>query len=120
MIHPFAGRVRKEDIENEIRAINKLCSIRHEHIVHVYTHGTLNPNSSYYCIDMELCSMNLEEYIQGKKTAGLRYWFPASTPEDLLNVLEIMIQIMTGLSYIHGANEVHRDLNPQNGIINFA
>lgn len=117
VIHPFSGKGGEEDIENEIRAINKLCSGQHENIVHVYGHGRLGPNSRYYCIDMELCTLNLEEYIQGKITEGLRDWRRPSQREDLLHVLGIMEQVMSGLSYIHRENEVHRDLNPQNGII---
>lgn len=93
---------------NEVRAIDKLCKHRHENIVTVLRHGWLN--SSYYFFDMELCEMNLEQYISGELNTS-------SVPEtyDATEILNIITQVTSGLDFIHNHAEVHRDLKPRNG-----
>jgi hypothetical protein len=50
-------------VQNEARAIRKLCGQgNHPNIVAVINHGQL-PNAPYYFIDMELCDINLHDYI---------------------------------------------------------
>lgn len=68
---------------------------------------------------MELCEINLEEYIQGRVTGirGLVDWqtvFKEGQAEFL--ILAIFQQLLSGLAFIHGYNEVHRDMAPQNGM----
>jgi len=106
---------------NEVRVITKLCSTGgHGNIIAVLQHGWLNKDQKYY-IDMELCEMNLEDFINGPYIATLgnkRYFDPicmgVEGPE-CLNLWNIMRDITRGLEYIHGLREVHRDLKPQNG-----
>src|SRR5204863_1191244 len=55
------------DIENEIRAIEKLCmNGKSDNLVAVLSHGWLSQSPFYY-IDMELCETNLETYIKSTK-----------------------------------------------------
>jgi len=56
VVREFSG-ITKEDIDNEVRAITKLCKSRHSNIVHVIDHGPLKPDSAFYFIDMELCEI---------------------------------------------------------------
>lgn len=66
---------------------------------------------------MEYCDINLEEYVLCKRRNihGLMDWDKAiSAGHGPFMVCAIMQQIMAGVSFIHGQNEVHRDLNPQN------
>lgn len=97
------------DIMNEVRAIDKLCKQRHENIVAVLCHGWLN--SSYYFFDMELCSINLEQYVSGTEGGSLFQKY------DSQKVVDIITQITSGLDFIHFQAEVHRDLKPRNGTI---
>jgi serine/threonine protein kinase len=116
LIRPFAGRVDESDIANEVRAIDALCKGAHVNIVEVFRHGRLKADSAFYFIDMELCDANLEEYTLGKGLPGLPSWKHAvATRATLPLIVDIMRQICDGLTFIHNHNEVHRDLNPQNG-----
>ena len=99
------------DVQNEIRAVTKLCAPRsHKHIVEVFRHGTL-PNSPYYFFDMELCAFNLKEH-------AVEMWssFFADWSAGLWYIWGIMGQIAAGVSFIQEKLEVHRDLKPNNGI----
>ena len=105
---------------NEARAIDKLCSTSHDHIVQVFRHNRLSPQSPLYFIDMELCEINLEEYIQGQKSGvrGLLEWeVVLEEGQHEFLIIAIMQQILSGVAFIHEQNEVHRDLTPQNGIL---
>jgi serine/threonine protein kinase len=109
-----------EDIENEAQAVSTLCGRGTSlNIVEVVRHGWLPRDSSYYFIDMELCSLTLEQYMQGDganfthtcgRTIGLNTFVP------LCCLLKIGCDIANGLTYLHGLDAVHRDLKPRNGI----
>ena len=103
-----------------MRAINVLCRDPHENIVHVYDHGLLRPNQTFYYIDMELCDLHLGQYMRNEITGirGLLEW-PRVVKEGHLPFLicAIMQQIIRGLVFIHSKGETHRDLSPQNGIL---
>ena len=116
-IRAFVGNVSEEDIRNEARAIAKLCITSHDNIISVLGHDRLSPTSVIYFIDMELCSINLEEYIQGTKVGvrGLIDWNTACNEgQQQFLLFAIMQQLLSGLAFIHGLDEVHRDLTPQN------
>jgi serine/threonine protein kinase len=107
-----------ENVENEVRAVEKLCKPgTHKNIVAVLRHGNLH--SSYYFLDMELCDLNLESWIERKWDQRiepeLRY-FMANAPSRMRlgQIWDIMEDITIGAAYIHSKQEVHRDLKPRN------
>jgi len=68
---------------------------------------TYNPNSEYMIIlyiQMELCQMDLREYITGKTI---------TLPE----ANQIMLNVINGIQYIHSKNIVHGDLTLKNILI---
>ena len=68
---------------------------------------------------MELCNINLEEYILGSKIGikGLIDWDIAGREgQRQFLIIAIMQQLLSGLAFIHRHDEVHRDMAPQNGI----
>lgn len=115
-----------KEIQNEIRAVEKVCLAENPHpnIVKVLRHGTF-PMTRHICLDLELCEFTLECYIKE------RLWKPTSEeiadaageqggPKlELLTrtryIWAIMFQVASGLEFIHGLKEVHRDLKPRNG-----
>ena len=78
---------------------------KNDHIVQVFRHGWLD--SSFYYFDMELCDLNLEQYILGGDESSMTY--------DKDKNWDIFREITCGLDYIHGLHHVHRDLKPRNG-----
>ena len=99
-----------------MRAINKLCKSSHPNIIEVYQHGQLKPSTAFYFIDMELCDFNLEAYATGRSATPLESWEAIRSQGRVsVSVINIMLQILDGLVFVHDHNEVHRDLNPQNG-----
>jgi len=70
------GNVRKEDIENEARAVSKICEGgKCKNIVEVISHGWLPNHNSFYYIDMEFCLETLDDRIFGtvREDAATRY-----------------------------------------------
>jgi serine/threonine protein kinase len=97
-----------EDIRNEIRAVKKLCtSGSTKYIVEVINDGIL-PDSCYF-LDMELCDLNLENYINCEWPQIMKNRVPYLATE-----WSIMGDVLRGLAFIHSKQEIHRDLKPRN------
>lgn len=94
----------KRRFQHEIRI---LAELKHENIVPIYHWGELD-GCPFYVMPF-LSSMNLAEYIQRHKSGqkGL----------DLPVVAEITRQVCAGLQYIHQHFLIHRDVKPQNIMI---
>ena len=105
------------DIDNEVRAIKKLCQSNHPNIVQVLNFGQLEADGVTYFIDMELCGKSLENYIKGETINGLVDWNTVRIHNEAHeNAYKIMQQILNGIVYIHCLDETHRDLSPSNGM----
>lgn len=125
-MRPF-GQTTLKDIENEIEAISKIHAIgRHENIVDILGRDKLG-TSIYYFIDMELCDIDLKEYLQGRRSirddnapvqhsANLVFVSKdCGLQLKLQNAFIILSHITNGLEFAHEHNLVHRDLKPGNG-----
>jgi serine/threonine protein kinase len=112
-------QIRREEIEFEVQAIRKICGNGlHPHIVEVLKLGELR-NTDYYFIDMELCDLNLEEYIYcstpPNPSKSIPYFIKdAPPPLKAQQIWNIMRQIASGVKHMHALNIVHRDLKPAN------
>lgn len=97
---------------NEAKALTELCARgSHKNVVYVIRHGALPPYSFFYYFDMEYCEKTLYQHIVEPPFS--RCGVPCI--DELRSALPIIIDICSGLAYIHEKNYVHRDLNPRNG-----
>jgi serine/threonine protein kinase len=105
-------------VENEVRVLRELCCEgAHANIVAVLTIGALL-NSEDLFIDMELCDLNLDEYIACKKPRdSVPTFFVVDQPPPVkaIQIWNVMLQIAKGVEYLHLKHVVHRDLKPANG-----
>lgn len=99
-------------VNNEFRAINKLCLKKHPNVIEVLKVDTFS-NRSYAFIDMELCDMDLDDYNKSIWKLEIVQGSVKGTREK--GIWNIMMQIANGIAYIHSLAEVHRDLKPKNG-----
>lgn len=111
------GCVTKDDVDNEVRALKKLCQNQHPNIVQVFDYGLLYPDSTVHFIDMELCDISLGNYLLGQELKGVDNWATVREQDEIpWHAYNILQHILNGLLYIHSLNEVHRDLSPTNGM----
>lgn len=88
----------------------------HTNIIRYIADGSIVENASYF-IDMELCHINLNEYMKGSRDVKGIYGLPRWNSEkpDVFLITAIMQQLLSGLAFIHKYGKVHRDLDPRNG-----
>jgi serine/threonine protein kinase len=107
------------EIENEIRVIQKLHENGgHKNIVSFLNHGWLAIEEQVYYIDMDLCTLNLRDFVNGTFISALGPQFlepPArSTEFECLCFWIILKQVTEGLKFVHDHGELHRDIKPEN------
>jgi serine/threonine protein kinase len=99
-----------------------------ENIVDILGHGRFRGPFSFHYIDMELCDINLHDYIHKINNRNVVIDLPsfrrnsasfvhtdALPTTTILNIWTIMLQIASGLAFIHFHSQVHRDMKPRNG-----
>ena len=107
-----------QEIENEIRVIEKIrMQNGHENVVQITNHGWLIKSEAYF-IDMELCEFTLRDFLNKnvKVKSGEVYWQrkPTLDGHSCFNIFTILIHIATGLVFLHQIAECHRDVKPEN------
>jgi len=114
-----------------MRAVDQLQGAEDEgggkkNIVDILGHGRFGGPFSFHYIDMELCDINLHDYIHNNTNVVTDMpsfrWHSASfvhnnafSATTILSIWTIMHQIASGLAFIHFHGQVHRDMKPRNG-----
>jgi len=104
-----------EDYKKEVEAMKTVCNKLHTNMIQYIDHGAIVPDS--YFIDMELCHINLNQYINGTESISGVHGLPAWNKEDpdIFLIIAILQQLLSGLAFMHKEDKVHRDLDPKNG-----
>ena len=84
-----------------------MASIRNENVAQIYSYGE-DKGTPYFVMEY-LEGQTVEELIDAYNRRGL------FTP--LKKAINIMVQVLSGVSAIHNANSVHRDIKPGNIMI---
>lgn len=94
-----------------------LCQSSHPNLVDYIDDGSIVTNSVTYFIDMELCDINLEDFINGAGIVTGLHCLPKwdKNNPDLFLIIAILQQLLNGLAFIHKQDKVHRDLKPTKG-----
>lgn len=122
-----------EDIGKEIRAITDICKPDvHRNIINILRHGSLKL-SDYDYVDMELCVLNLVDYLGNfdrsivlSNEEAIQMCRPVFIQRELegkeeqANIWIIMSHMALGLEFLHNQKYAHRDLKPNNGNPYFA
>src|SRR5277367_1789996 len=104
---PLRRGADAKDIENEMRAVNKLCKSGHANIVQVVEFGSLKLDSVWHFIDMELCDFTLANYADGEDVPLLPNWKKVKENDFFhSSICNINRQIIEGLVFIHHHREV--------------
>jgi serine/threonine protein kinase len=86
---------------------------------------------TFVYIDMELCDFDLDAAIQNRQllsttksdapppndVSGNRFGDMLSREEELECMMNMVHDVTSGLVFMHGLGEVHRDLKPHNGTL---
>jgi len=89
--------------EKEIQVLQKL---NHEHVVRY--HDAFSSGKNSRCIVMEYCSEGcLQDLIEAYKVKARK-----GMPE--VEALDIFVQLLLGMQYVHNHKVLHRDLKPAN------
>lgn len=110
--------ISPDDINNELRAIRRICTTGHKNIVQVFAEWRERLNVGSCCfIVMELCDHNFEQHLDEchrRRYTVFDWWF--HNRKGIFS-MELELDILSGLVFIHSMNEVHRDLKPANGTL---
>lgn len=90
----------------------------HKNIVSVFKYKRDTPHFEAV-VDMELCDLTVDNYIQGDWTPELETRVPCfatvSTSEvTLSHVWDIMEDVTKALVFIHGQGKIHYNIEPSN------
>jgi serine/threonine protein kinase len=96
----------QETCQPVLQEIRILSRLDHPHVIRYYsTWMDVHPQALAIYIQMELCQMNLAQYLENRNYQGTF---------DRLQAWKLLGEILQGVRYIHQCQIIHRDLNPHN------
>ncbi|XP_024542695.1 mixed lineage kinase domain-like protein isoform X2 [Selaginella moellendorffii] len=103
--HKFAVKVFPQGDTSFAKELAVLEADKHPNVLHIAGH-CFDEEKQRYSLVMEKMEMDLANYLLKKKN---------SLP--LLSIVAVMLQVATGMAWLHSKNIIHRDLKPQNILV---
>ncbi|XP_024543707.1 protein-tyrosine kinase 2-beta-like isoform X2 [Selaginella moellendorffii] len=103
--HKFAVKVFPQGDTSFAKELAVLEADKHPNVLHIASHS-FDAEKQRYSLVMEKMDMDLANYLLKKKK---------SLP--LLSIVAVMLQVATGMAWLHSKNIIHRDLKPQNILV---
>ncbi|XP_024542700.1 serine/threonine-protein kinase HT1-like [Selaginella moellendorffii] len=103
--HKFAVKVFPQGDKSFAKELAVLEADKHPNVLHIAGHS-FDEEKQRYSLVMEKMDMDLANYVLKKKN---------SLP--LLSIVAVMLQVATGMAWLHSKNIIHRDLKPQNILV---
>ncbi|EAS05172.3 kinase domain protein (macronuclear) [Tetrahymena thermophila SB210] len=100
--------VDEQEIQNEIRIMQQLKTPLVVQLYDNYVIEKATAPEKYVVFELEKCSCSLQEYLESQGKEG------EFSNEEKLN---IAIQIIDSVNYIHCFNIIHRDIKPDNFLV---
>ncbi|RKZ74350.1 MAG: hypothetical protein DRR19_30185, partial [Candidatus Parabeggiatoa sp. nov. 1] len=109
----FAAKVIQKESSSRYgiydQEVKLLKQFQHENIVKIADHGEDTENNVFFIIT---------EFIDGE-TIDKHFQNGIYNENDFVNFLEMALQILSALSYVHKAEHLHRDIKPSNIMVDF-
>ncbi|XP_024542701.1 serine/threonine-protein kinase HT1-like [Selaginella moellendorffii] len=103
--HKFAVKVFPQGDTSFAKELAVLEADKHPNVLHIASQS-FDEEKQRYSLVMEKMDMDLANYVLKKKN---------SLP--LLSIVAVMLQVATGMAWLHSKNIIHRDLKPQNILV---
>ncbi|XP_024542698.1 mixed lineage kinase domain-like protein isoform X1 [Selaginella moellendorffii] len=102
--HKFAVKVFAQGDTSFAKELAVLGAHKHPNVLHIAGHS-FDGEKRQYSLVMEKMDMDLANYLLKKNSLSL------------LSIVAVMLQVATGMAWLHSKNVIHRDLKPQNILV---